>query len=165
MRESIIKIANDISDLNIEFWICGICNSDDYKIELKNKVRTDNVIFDFRFINNGEIPSLLSKVDIVLIPYNVESSLNSGVAILAFSYAKTVISTEIGTVLDFLDSGMVYVYNNSQNDELKNTLCSIYDEIQKDSHFLEVKGSGMLEYVRKHNNVDFIKKELAKVYL
>lgn len=125
--ESIIKIANDISDLNIEFWICGICNSDDYKIELKNKVRTDNVIFDFRFINNGEIPSLLSKVDIVLIPYNVESSLNSGVAILAFSYAKTVISTEIGTVLDFLDSGMVYVYNNSQNDELKNTLCSIYD--------------------------------------
>lgn len=163
--ESIIKIANDISDLNIEFWICGICNSDDYKIELKNKVRTDNVIFDFRFINNGEIPSLLSKVDIVLIPYNVESSLNSGVAILAFSYAKTVISTEIGTVLDFLDSGMVYVYNNSQNDELKNTLCSIYDEIQKDSHFLEVKGSGMLEYVRKHNNVDFIKKELAKVYL
>ena len=47
----------------------------------------------------------------------------------------------------------------------KNTLCSIYDEIQKDSHFLEVKGSGMLEYVRRHNNVDFIKKELAKVYL
>ena len=68
-------------------------------------------------------------------------------------------------LLDFLDSGMVYVYNNSQNDELKNTLCSIYDEIQKASHFLEVKGSGMLEYVRKHNNVDFIKKELAKVYL
>ena len=71
--ESIIKIANDISDLNIEFWICGVCNSDDYKIELKNKVRTDNVIFDFRFINNGEIPSLLSKVDIVLIPITFES--------------------------------------------------------------------------------------------
>ena len=138
---------------------------EDAGVEFRFNTRVDNVIFDFRFINNGEIPSLLSKVDIVLIPYNVESSLNSGVAILAFSYAKTVISTEIGTVLDFLDSGMVYVYNNSQNDELKNTLCSIYDEIQKDSHFLEVKGSGMLEYVRKHNNVDFIKKELAKVYL
>lgn len=46
-------------------------------------------------------------------------------------------------------------------------LCKLqyHYEIQKDSHFLEVKGSGMLEYVRKHNNVDFIKKELAKVYL
>ena len=110
----------------------------------------------------GTAHAVLCAKDYVNEPF---AMINSGVAILAFSYAKTVISTEIGTVLDFLDSGMVYVYNNSQNDELKNTLCSIYDEIQKDSHFLEVKGSGMLEYVRKHNNVDFIKKELAKVYL
>ena len=55
---------------------------------------------------------------------------------------------------------------------LKNTLCDsiIYGGLKEEFSFLGSKkkkeGVGqMLEYVRRHNNVDFIKKELAKVYL
>ena len=97
--ETIIDVAAKFNDEDIfQFYICGKPQNQEYALELKNRIKSNNITTLFRFIEDDEISALFDVADAILLPYNTKSSLNSGLAILAFSCGKTVITTDIGTV-------------------------------------------------------------------
>ena len=72
-----------------------------YKNKLEQLVGTaTNIDLQLRFIGDEEIPQLLGHADLLVLPYDLASSLNSGTVLLAFSYKKSVICPDIGTIQD-----------------------------------------------------------------
>ena len=60
-----------------------------------------NVRFDLRFIPDAEIATYFAAADVVLAPYRSEAQ--SGVALTAFHFARTVIATAVGGLPDIID--------------------------------------------------------------
>ena len=152
---------------DIRFLICGSCNSKDYENELKDRAKSSNITFDFRFIPDEEISGLVSLADAVILPYSQESVINSGVAYLAFSYGKTIISTDFGTAKDLKNSGLIYVYSHrcgtNQSIGLTKSILSLYDD-WNDKELFEKKGKSLKNMMISYHNSEMIGKSLATLY-
>jgi beta-1,4-mannosyltransferase len=107
--ELIVEIAHRMMDKRVKFVIAGYGNSE-YVSQLKSVVNGDNVIFIPKFIKDEEMADLARASDILILPYNKASSLNSGSCLFAFSYHRNVISPMIGTVKEF-DDNLIYSYD------------------------------------------------------
>jgi glycosyltransferase involved in cell wall biosynthesis len=59
------------------------------------------VLFDFRFIPDSEIATYFAAADVVLAPYRIEAQ--SGVALTAFHFSRSVIATTVGGLPEIID--------------------------------------------------------------
>src|SRR5690606_26045338 len=104
---------------DVRLTIAGKAIDEGYQRKLVDRAAgAGNVTLLPYFIPDGELVQLLGQADTVVLPYDLASSLNSGTVILAFSYKKTVICPEIGTMSD-LDSHM------------EDTFCYRYDTAEQ----------------------------------
>jgi len=116
--EILINVFNDLNFDDMELSICGLCVNKEYERNLLNLIGCDkNVKTDFRFIADSEIPYLLANNHVLTLPYSIESMLNSGTIILAFSYARTVISPNIGTIDEISDKSLFFSYDYKSEEE------------------------------------------------
>jgi len=127
-----------------------------------------NVIFDLKFIPDDQISKYISDCDLLVMPYDLRSSLNSGTVILAFSYAKTVICPEIGTISDLHENSCVLSYKYESENEhlsaLSSTLLRAIDIERKFPGALRNYGNEMFKYVSKENNKNSIVRQFVEVY-
>lgn len=104
-------------DDGVQLTIAGKAVDEDYRQQVAVRVQhAGNVTLLPYFVPDGEMAALLAGADAVVLPYDLSSSLNSGTAILAFSYGKTVICPEIGTVTDlgeYINETFHYRYTNA----------------------------------------------------
>ena len=96
----------------LRLLIAGSGNCDEYASlfeELK-----DSLDLDLRWIPDEEIPSIIKKVDIVVLPY-IEAT-QSGVIPLAFAFGKTVIATNVGGIAEQVpkNTGILVPPNDSK---------------------------------------------------
>ena len=115
----LIEILNEIRD--VELLIAGYYQDLSFKEYLVQQVKYDNIKFKFGFIDDEEIPGLISDSDILIMPYDLTSSLNSGSVILAFSYGRTVICPKIATIED-MESSNFYSYSYTDRESHKKEL-------------------------------------------
>ncbi|MDP9724756.1 hypothetical protein COC52_13450 [Priestia megaterium] len=167
--ELIIEAANKFKASNVKFVIAGKCVSDEYKETLEKLIDgNDNIIPIFRFIENREIPDLLDMCDAVLLPYDINSSLNSGAAILAFSFGKTVICPKIGTLneINSYENMYSYTYRNAKEhiDKVVEQINKILNTADPRSKLLE-KGNNLLKVMKNENSIDTISKEYQQIYV
>lgn len=168
--ESVIYAANILkNNSNIKFLICGKCSSEEYKQQLLSQIDSENVNLDLRFIKNEEVPSLMELADVVILPYKTGSSLNSGAAYLAFSYGKTVVSTEIGTINDMLSRGLVYSYKSGADEEedahnLVAAIEMLIRDISEDSDSISKKGYELYKIMEEENSISSVADALRKLY-
>ena len=129
--ELLIKVFNDLNFDDFELNICGDCRNENYKRELFALVKAGNIKTDFRFIADSEIPQLLAQSHILLLPYSLESSLNSAATILAFSYSRSVISSLTGTLDDVEDKTLFFAYDYQTSEEHEQKLKEILTQIRE----------------------------------
>lgn len=167
----LIEAANRLSgEKNIKFLICGQCISDEYKRQLTKLKKNADIIMDTRFIDDDEIPSLINSIDILILPYNTESALNSAAAMLAFTYGKTVISTEVGTILDLEYTGNLYTYQYSDEHDihvnnLYEGILTVYKVFTSDPQKIKLQGEAMKELVHSENSLKAVSEAIEKAYL
>lgn len=150
--EILIKAFYD-SKMEQEFvlLICGNCTDEKYQKELKN-LSNENVFFDFNFIKDEELEGYLNASQIIVAPYNKESSLNSGTLWMAMSYHKTMMLPLIGCVKDienYNDYLYVYDYDNEEEhyDKLLITMKRLINDLNKSEDILLKKGNKSYEYM------------------
>ncbi len=84
--------------------IAGRCWDKDYYEELLERIGGSNsILFKEGIISDAAMGSWLEAVDVLALPYNVKSSMNSGSMIMAFSYSRTVVVPPIEMAYDFPD--------------------------------------------------------------
>lgn len=149
--------------------ICGKCGDEKYKEKLKN-MSNESIYFDFNFIKNEEMKSYLDCAEILVAPYNKESSLNSGTLWMCMSYKKTMILPLIGCIKDIKNyNEFLYVYDykdfNDHYDNLFKTMVRIKNDIEKDKNILKNKGEMAYNYILKNQTWKVWKKEWINLYM
>ncbi|HAT4257869.1 glycosyltransferase [Clostridium perfringens] len=166
--EKIIKIANENVDKNIKFIITGRVESEKYKNELLNMIKSNNIIIEFKAIQDNEITQYIDLADILIFPYNIESVLNSGSIIMAFSYKKTVISPNIGTLKQFRCDNKYFTYEYKDDFEheenLRNIINKVYKIHKNDNLALKNMGEYMYEVIKKENSIEEIGRRYKEIY-
>lgn len=169
--ESVILAANGLAEeKNVRFLICGKCASDEYKEKIQKMVKSDKITLDLRFIADEELPSLMALADVVLLPYSSQSSLNSGAAYLAFSYGKTVLSTRIGTIMDFENKDLVYSYESGSDEKnsAKNLIKAIdllRRDIQQNPLATTIKGKQLRQIMEQEHGICAVAECMKKAYI
>lgn len=162
--ELLIEIFNTKEKEAIELKIIGKPITNTYKNNLIKLIKNKKIEYDFRFIPDDEINQNIEKSDVIILPYNIESSLNSGSVILAFSKKKTVISPNIGTIKDILAKDSIYTYEYSTQEEhilkLEKQIEKVIDDSFENKLSLSVKGKKLYDEIKKDYSIDKIVKEL-----
>ena len=167
--ELLIDVVKSINSDNIHLKIAGDIISNDYKLKLENRINGyKNISLEPKFIPDDYIPNLLSTCDLLVLPYDISSSLNSGTVILAFSYSKTVICPEIGTIMDFKNRDNILTYSYSSKDEHFQQLYEKISEAillkEQDEFIFNKMGENMYKQVLEQNNYEYIKNTLNEIY-
>ncbi|SNR49908.1 Glycosyltransferase involved in cell wall bisynthesis [Lutibacter agarilyticus] len=167
--ELIVKAAKEFEGSDIEFSIIGSPNSKTYANSLKELVKhTKNINLSLSFIEDSKLVEEIGNHDIIVLPYSISSSLNSGSVILAFSLKKTVICPNIGTVLDVKDHIKVFSYDYASEEEhflnLKKQLKQVYNEWIKDKYILDEYGYNAYRYILENNDITNVISKYHNLY-
>jgi len=134
-------------------------------LKYKNK---KNVIFNLNFIENKKVFDLFKLADILVFPFNIHSTLNSGSIYLSLSLATPVISSEIGTIKDLNNKKYIfpYSYKNQEEhkDKLKEILEKVYNKYVNNKNILIEYGKIAKEDVEKYNNWELVGNKIKSTY-
>jgi beta-1,4-mannosyltransferase len=163
--ELLIDVIKIIEPRLITLTIAGRVANLEYKQKIEELCRgCSNIILDLEFINDDKVAKILSRCDALVLPYSTESSLNSGSAILAFSYKRTVVCPLIGTIQDIPNKEDVFSYSYTSKEEHKKELyMTLMDCISRKAQILSM-GERMFEYVSTFNSKKNVGLNLSKIY-
>lgn len=166
--EMLIEVVKKFPE-DVHLTIAGNPNTLAYRDHLqKSAENAGNISFELKFIPDEELPKYIHLSDLLILPYSLESSLNSGTVILAFSYGRTVICPRIGTIDDLQAEENVLDYTYTSESEHAEVLeFQIRQALQiwrHDSISLLEKGHQMRELVQKKNNKDYVSGQLISLY-
>lgn len=167
--ELLIDVFNELKLNNCKLIIAGNPINEEYKKDLIRLINTSkNIIHILRFLDNSELYDLINLSNIVVLPYDKKSTLNSGSIILSFSCKKTVISPMIGTLKDMREEKFYYGYDYHNDTEhyqmLKENIIKVYNDYKINNYILKEKGEQAYLYVKKYHSPDIIKKKLNYLY-
>lgn len=166
--ELLIEVAKKFPQA-VHMTIAGNSNSDTYRSELQKLAEeASNISLELKFIPDGELPNYIHQSDLLILPYSLESSLNSGTVILGFSYGRTVICPRIGTIDDLNGGEDVFDYRYETKLEhieaLEKQIQTAINQHQKNPNSVIEKGHRMRELVLKKNNKQDVTHSLIKLY-
>ena len=128
--ELLIKLALKYS--NFYFIISGKAFDSSYGSRLKEMVNNaPNIFLEYKHNTDEELNKLMEEASVMVLPYHKASSLNSGMAMYAFSKGLNVVMPEIGTIKDLKNRDMVFAYSYTTEEEhfiaLENALLNAYN--------------------------------------
>lgn len=149
--------------------IAGRPESSAYAETLKHLVgSTTSINLELAFVKDEDIPHYISGCDLLVFPYDIKSSLNSGSVILAFSYGKSVICPEIGTILDLSDIDDVFHYKYDSIDEHSYALEKQIEAAilikKQDNGAFEALGQKLYNHVYHENSLEESGQQFINLY-
>lgn len=115
-----IELLIDIAKIHpeVQFIISGKPITQAYASILKQRMRgLSNVSLDLKYNTDEELERLMDDATVLVLPYHLESTLNSGVAMYAFSKGINVIMPALGTVNELKNKDKVFSYEyQNEND-------------------------------------------------
>ena len=157
--EKLLKATEGME--NVELSIFGIPKDDGYidKLHVLCKNRS-NVTFRLEHIPDKDIAAIFAEHHIVALPYSIESSLNSGAAMLALSYGRTIVGTNNGTLKELDDDSLYfgYDYKDEQDhvEQLKKMIGKVQSEYDGKYNDLLKIGDRAFRHVEKDNSIEAI---------
>lgn len=137
--------------------LAGMPHSRENKEEIHNLVRSvENIRFYSSYISDDEIQVFMKAADAVVLPY--ENILTSGAAILAMSFAKSIITPSHPFMKEVLNPEKNFLYEPEDEEGLLKALNEAYHQRQH----LEEKGKYNFEQVKKDSwqNISLKTKEI-----
>ncbi len=114
------KMLKDKYDCSL--MLAGMAPSQEYLDRLTQLVKGQNGIYFFnKYVDDMEMERYLDVADIIVTPYALRSSMNSGTMIMAYSCGKTTITPSICMAEDFPDD-LIYKYRYATETEHVNQL-------------------------------------------
>jgi len=157
--ETLISAVKGLKGVHVD--IVGPATDEVFKDRLVSQIAdSENIHIEIGFVEGRDIPLLLSKYHAMVLPYESSSALNSGAAMLAFSYARTVISSGNGTLDELNDPSLYFSYENDPSGDNVDRLRDAVQMVQAEyggryDDLLEV-GKRAYEAVVNSNGVDAV---------
>lgn len=167
--ELLIDVVKQFSESDVQLRIAGKASNQDYQKSITDRIGSSaHIEYQSGFVKDERLIELLNQSDLVVLPYDLRSSLNSGTVILAFSYARSVICPTIGTILDTSDSQYLMTYKYSTyNEHFKALTERIKDAIilkKENGNVYKEWGEHMFEQVSRDNNKNLVVESFDNLY-
>lgn len=165
----LIEVFNELNLKDVKLTLAGKINTKEYEEYINTLIDNNtNIIKEFRFIKDDEIQSFILNSNMLVLPYDIKSSLNSGTVILAFSNRRTVLSPLIGTLKDFKekDNFFSYTYTDKENHKkkLKEKLLQIYELYKNDKEVILNMGNRCYSMVEDENSLEKVTEAYKKIF-
>lgn len=162
--ELLVKAFEMLSDSNAKLIIAGKASDEQYAEKIRELCVNNNIELDLRHISDKEVYEYMQRADVVVLPYDKKSSMNSGAMIAAFSCKKPVIVPDIAMARDY--KGKDYVYMYGYKDEAQHI-----EELVSAMHFAcdigkeqnKMNGEQAYKDVKVYNDADAVRKALSHV--
>lgn len=163
----LIKIIEKFKNTKIRLTIAGKTSSEEYKqYILKICEKFDNIVLKLEFIDDEDLIQMIKQNDLIVLPYDKKSSLNSGSIILCCSCGRSFISPRIGTVKEFNTEELFYTYDYKDNNEheiqLYESINKAYQDFITQKNLFDMKGKCLYDYVSKYNDEKYISEIIKK---
>lgn len=162
--ELLIQAFEELKLSNCQLCIAGKPISEEYGEKIYKLCEGKNIFLRQEFLSDREVGEEIQRGDIVVLPYDLRSSMNSGAMIAAFSNRRTVIVSNNAMAQDYKGEDFLYVYeySNAEDhlDQLKKTMQLAYDNgIAKNRE----KGKRAYEFTKTHNSEMAVVNSLKKI--
>ncbi len=152
----------------VRFHICGRASDPAYKEMIEDRAgRLSNVDVSLSFVPDEELYRLIGENTMLILPYNLRSSLNSGTLYLAFSLGRTAICPKIGTVLEF-PGDLIYSYTYKTEEEHREKLFLMIkkacEDLRRDPEELIRKGETLKKIVDTECSEEMIGLKYKELY-
>lgn len=115
--EVLIRAFAEMKGKCVKLIIAGKPYDAEYAKKIRDMcINCFHIVLDYRFIPDQKVYDYMQSADVVILPYNKQSSMNSGAMIAAFSCRKPVIVPDIAMARDYSNKEYVYMYHY-QNQE------------------------------------------------
>ncbi len=163
--EMLIRTFHDLKDRNAVLVIAGNPVNVQYAKKIKSLCEGNRRIrLDFQYIPDCKVFDYMQTADVVVLPYDKRSSMNSGAMIAAFSCRKPVIIPDIAMARDYVDKAYVYQYHYRSEKEhetkLKETMIKAYEAGRKQNLSL---GADAYREVKLYNSAQIIQQKLLEI--
>lgn len=150
--------------------ICGKVNNASLKGNIEKLAENCNSIYlDLNFIPDNILGEYISDADIIVLPYEKESMQNSGVAIMALSCGKPIVSSQFGYIKDIADKNFVFSYDYSSEENqikiLRRTLMEICKLEEDSPNYLKKIGKSAEQFSKQELDWNLIAKKITNRYL
>lgn len=151
--------------------IYGKCDEKDSELlrEITMEVAaTSNVMYENAFVPEDKVDSIFAQSDIVVLPYDKQSMINSGAVVKAFSEAKPIVVSRFGAVKDIEERSFVHCYDYTDDKEhyerLQDALKQAYQRWNEQKNIFEEEGKEAFVYSRDELSWENICKTIVEYY-
>ena len=160
----LIEAMEDLRGMKCKVLIAGGTAQADYYGRLEAAAaKAENVILMNHYIGSLQMAAFLQASDVLVLPYDLKSSMNSGVMIMSFSYGRTVVTSDMAMARDF-DEKLLYKYACLSNGEhraaLAESLLCAYGEGREKNH---QKGEVLRRVVMEQNSETAVEKRMREI--
>ena len=166
----LIRAFKELGLPNSALEIYGICDGPELLRSIEEGIGgCSNIKFKNEFVPEEEVPGIFAGCDVVVLPYDKQSMINSAVAVYAFSEAKPIVVCRFGAIKDIEDRSFVHCYDYSNDEEalrgLKEQLTLVYNEWKQDRQALRREGEEAFKYAQSDElSRDNITAKVVKFY-
>lgn len=148
---------------NCKLIIAGKPSDFEYVNKLEKLVSDESILFIPEYIPSSMMGTYIECADVLVMPYDVKSSMNSGAMIMAFSYQRTVITADISMADDF-DSALIYKYIYTDEEDHIRQLVTQMEKVYYDGRD-QVRGKGkfLFEVLTRKNSPKLVKEKLLNI--
>ena len=154
----LIEIFSSDAYKDTELYIAGMADSR-YKAYTKGLTEWakdyGNIHIETQRLSDEDFYHYHMDVDIVVLPLDTSSSMNSGSLIKALSYGRPVIVSDIAMARDMADEPFIHMYHAEKTEHhiegVKKQLEYVRRLGKKELH---QEGEAAMEYMKKHNNTE-----------
>ena len=163
--ELAIKAFKQINSDDVRMLFLGKFLDDDYYCFIKDIIKDDKRIKIInRFVPDFEMAYCLSLINVMILPYNLESSMNSSALITAGSYRITSIISNIAMV-DDIPEEYIYKYQFENEDDHVNSLNTMMIQAYEERNDkLPEKGEKLYNHILVNNSKNVVAQLLLKCF-
>lgn len=150
---------------NAVLLIAGRANDQAYADKISAMIEGDSfIMFKDGYIPDNQLSDYLNAANVMVLPHSRKSVLNSGMMIMAFSYALPVITADIAMAKDFT-SDVLWQYTYSSRKEkllnLKKAMISAYSAGIDQNHQMGLTAQKLM---KSDYNAQIIAEKLKSIY-
>ena len=147
-----------------KLFIAGGLDREDYLEPLEKLIDDDeNIILLPEHIPDYMMRFYVESADVLVLPYDVKTSMNSGVMLLAFTNKRTIIVSDICMTEEFNDA-LFYRYSYADEEDHIAQLTKQMERAYTDGKaVVRKKGEALFDEILIHNSKEKVKSELHKI--
>lgn len=155
--ELLIRVFKELNMPHCQLHIVGKPCSEEYARKIRKLSEGAAIRTRFEYLSNSDVGMEIRSGDVVILPYDLRSSMNSGAMLTAFTNRRTVIISENAMAQDYRNKDFLYVYHYAAEKEhyqkLKSVMWQAYCNGKKINREM---GERAYEYTEKHNSDEVV---------